>query len=106
MSTIYQEFIEGFISGIEYVNEKQLKLAEKIVKYFKTGSAIKSITRMLTIVLIFVWMIYIYYMFFNDIYNKGILFAIDNQFYINRYYFPILGLLYILCISISLFKKE
>jgi hypothetical protein len=87
------QFFEGIFDGFEYIGEIQYKYVGKIINFFQNGSGIRKITKVLTVIFLLVWSLYINYMFCSDIYNKGILYAFDNQFFINRYFYPFLLLI-------------
>jgi hypothetical protein len=90
MSTIIQQFFEGICLGFEFFGQKQINIGQKIYNFFTSEAGIRQITKILTIVLLLVWTLYVNYVFYSDIYNQGFLYAFDNQFYINRYFYPLL----------------
>ncbi len=105
MTKIVQDFIEGFVSGFKYISEKQLKIVEKVVNHFKSGSAIRSITRFLTIVSFFIFITCFFMMFIiKEFYLKLIINSTSIAII-----FSLLGLLvflYTLYMSVSILKKE
>jgi hypothetical protein len=88
MSSIILEILSGVLSAFEYMLEIQQSINKKVTEYMLSGSFFRNCAKILTIVFYVVWNIYLYYIFASDIYNKGILYAIDNQFHINRYFTP------------------
>ena len=102
--SILIEFFEGIFLSYEFIGEIYMKGCQKIGNFLQTGSPVKDITRIISTFLLICWILYTNYVFITDVYNTGYLYAIDNQFYINRYYCPLCLLLtYIyLCYKLAL----
>jgi hypothetical protein len=104
--SILIEFFEGIFLSYEFIGEIYMKSCEKIGSFCQHGSPVKDITRIITTFLLISWILYTNYVFVTDVYNTGYFYAIDNQFYINRYYCPLtLFLTYVFIFYKQLLKQ-